>query len=42
MTARHGTLPDRIDRLEPKERRGLVVVITGNGKGKTTLSERSS
>lgn len=35
MTKR-GTLPDRIDRLEPKERRGLVVVITGNGKGKTS------
>lgn len=28
--------PVKIDRLEPKERRGLVVVITGNGKGKTT------
>jgi cob(I)alamin adenosyltransferase len=36
MTAKRGTLPDKIDRLEPKERRGLVVVITGNGKGKTT------
>lgn len=35
MTKR-GTPPDRIDRLEPKERRGLVVVITGNGKGKTS------
>ncbi len=35
MTKR-GTLPDRIERLEPKERRGLVVVITGNGKGKTS------
>jgi len=33
---RRGTLPDKIDRLEPKERRGLVVVITGYGKGKTT------
>jgi cob(I)alamin adenosyltransferase len=33
---RRGTPPDKIDRLEPKERRGLVVVITGNGKGKTT------
>jgi cob(I)alamin adenosyltransferase len=31
-----GTLPDKIDRLEPKERRGLIVVITSNGKGKTT------
>lgn len=35
MTKR-GTLPDKIERLEPKERRGLVVVITGNGKGKTS------
>ena len=34
--ARRGTLPDEIDRLEPKERKGLIVVITGNGKGKTT------
>jgi len=25
-----------ITRLEPKKRQGLVVVITGNGKGKTT------
>ena len=25
-----------VTRLVPKERRGLVVVITGNGKGKTT------
>ncbi|HEY6839103.1 MAG TPA: cob(I)yrinic acid a,c-diamide adenosyltransferase [Geobacteraceae bacterium] len=33
---RRGTLPDKIDRLEPKERKGLVVVITGNGKGKST------
>lgn len=33
---RRGTLPDKIERLEPKERRGLVVVITGNGKGKST------
>lgn len=33
---KRGTLPDRIDRLEPKERRGLIVVITGYGKGKTT------
>jgi len=31
-----GTPPDKIERLEPKERKGLVVVITGNGKGKTT------
>ncbi len=33
---KRGTLPDKIDRLEPKVRRGLIVVITGNGKGKTT------
>lgn len=33
---RRGTLPDKIDRLEPKVRQGLIVVITGNGKGKTT------
>lgn len=31
-----GTPPRVIDRLEPKERKGLIVVITGNGKGKTT------
>ncbi|HEX8960288.1 MAG TPA: cob(I)yrinic acid a,c-diamide adenosyltransferase [Geobacteraceae bacterium] len=35
---RRGTPPDRIERLEPKERKGLVVVITGNGKGKTTAA----
>jgi cob(I)alamin adenosyltransferase len=34
--SKRGTPPDKIDRLEPKVRRGLVVVITGNGKGKTT------
>jgi len=28
--------PDKIDHLEPDIRQGLVVVITGNGKGKTT------
>lgn len=33
---KRGTPPKHIDRLEPRERRGLVVVITGNGKGKTT------
>jgi cob(I)alamin adenosyltransferase len=33
---KRGTMPDIIDRLEPKVRQGLVVVITGNGKGKTT------
>ena len=26
--------PDKIDRLVPKVPKGLVVVITGNGKGK--------
>jgi len=31
-----GTNPDKVERLEPKERKGLIVVITGNGKGKTT------
>ncbi len=35
---KRGTPPDRIERLEPKERRGLVVVITGHGKGKTTAA----
>src|SRR6185369_7121636 len=34
--SRRGTLPEKIERLEPKVRRGLIVVITGNGKGKTT------
>ncbi len=33
---KHGTKPDKIDHLEPKKRQGLIVVITGNGKGKTT------
>jgi cob(I)alamin adenosyltransferase len=33
---KRGTLPDKIERLEPKVRKGLIVVITGNGKGKTT------
>ncbi|GJQ58918.1 MAG: hypothetical protein SCALA701_17190 [Candidatus Scalindua sp.] len=27
-----------ITRLAPKEKRGLIVVITGNGKGKTTAA----
>jgi len=31
-----GTKPDKIDHLEPKKPQGLIVVITGNGKGKTT------
>lgn len=33
---KHGTPPDRIERLAPRVRKGLIVVITGNGKGKTT------
>jgi len=28
--------PIKIDKLAPKQPRGLIVVITGNGKGKTT------
>jgi len=28
--------PIKIDKLVPKQPHGLVVVITGNGKGKTT------
>jgi cob(I)alamin adenosyltransferase len=36
--AKRGTPPEKIERLEPKERRGLVVVITGHGKGKTTAA----
>lgn len=35
MTKR-GTPPDRIERLEPKVHKGLIVVITGDGKGKST------
>ncbi|KAF0221752.1 MAG: cob(I)alamin [Geobacteraceae bacterium] len=35
---RRGTPPEKVERLEPKERRGLVVVITGHGKGKTTAA----
>jgi cob(I)alamin adenosyltransferase len=31
-----GTAPVKIDRLQPKVKQGLTVVITGNGKGKTT------
>ena len=30
------TEPVKVDRLQPKNPQGLVVVITGNGKGKTT------
>jgi len=33
---RKGTAPLSIDRLQPKVKKGLTVVITGNGKGKTT------
>ena len=33
---KQGTAPASIDRLQPKIKKGLVVVITGNGKGKTT------
>lgn len=33
---KRGTPPEKIERFEPKERKGLIVVITGNGKGKTT------
>jgi cob(I)alamin adenosyltransferase len=33
---KRGTKPDKIDHLAPEHPRGLVVVITGNGKGKTT------
>jgi len=35
---KRGTQPSKIDRLEPKQRKGLIVVITGDGKGKTTAS----
>jgi cob(I)alamin adenosyltransferase len=34
--ANRGTEPLTVDRLQPKVRKGLTVVITGNGKGKTT------
>ncbi|GFO54456.1 cob(I)alamin adenolsyltransferase/cobinamide ATP-dependent adenolsyltransferase [Geomonas sp. Red276] len=34
--SKQGTPPLTIQRLEPKIRRGLTVVITGHGKGKTT------
>jgi cob(I)alamin adenosyltransferase len=33
---RRGTPPDKIERLEPKVHKGLIVVITGDGKGKST------
>ena len=35
---KRGSPPARIDRFEPRERRGLIVVITGEGKGKTTAA----
>ncbi len=35
---KQGTPPLKIDRLEPKVRKGLTVVITGHGKGKTTAA----
>lgn len=31
-----GAGPVKVEKLQPREPRGLVVVITGNGKGKTT------
>lgn len=31
-----GSGPVRVDKLQPQKPQGLVVVITGNGKGKTT------
>jgi cob(I)alamin adenosyltransferase len=34
--AKRGTLPDKIDHIEVKKTKDLIVVITGNGKGKTT------
>ncbi|HXV21311.1 MAG TPA: cob(I)yrinic acid a,c-diamide adenosyltransferase [Desulfuromonadales bacterium] len=33
-----GSKPLKIERLEPKVKTGLVVVITGHGKGKTTAA----
>jgi cob(I)alamin adenosyltransferase len=33
---KNGTAPVTVSRLEPKIKQGLTVVITGNGKGKTT------
>ncbi len=33
---KRGSAPERIDRYQPEKRQGLTVVITGNGKGKTT------
>lgn len=34
--ARKGSAPAAVDHLQPRVRKGLTVVITGNGKGKTT------
>jgi cob(I)alamin adenosyltransferase len=34
--ATEATKPVKIERLQPETPRGLIVVITGNGKGKTT------
>lgn len=36
--ADQGSKPLKIERLEPKVKTGLVVVITGHGKGKTTAA----
>jgi cob(I)alamin adenosyltransferase len=33
---KRGTPPDKIERLNPRQRKGLIVVMTGNGKGKST------
>ena len=33
---KQGTPPLKVDRLQPKVKKGLTVVITGHGKGKTT------
>jgi cob(I)alamin adenosyltransferase len=33
-----GTPPLVVEKLEPKVRKGLIVVVTGNGKGKTTAA----
>lgn len=38
MAEKQQAPPLVVTRLEPKERKGLTVVITGNGKGKTTAA----